>query len=47
MTHKAGRWGGEMFPAIVPMVKSSHDPSTARPALAFASKGKNRPLRSG
>jgi hypothetical protein len=29
-----------MFPATVPVPKSSHDPSTSRPALAFANGGK-------
>jgi hypothetical protein len=42
-----GRRSGEMFPATVLVFECSHDPSAARPALAFASGGKNRPLRSG
>lgn len=28
-----------MFSASVPLLESSHDPSTLRPALAFASEG--------
>jgi hypothetical protein len=43
----AERGRGKMFPATVPIRKPSHDPSTVRLALAFASGGKNRPLRSG
>ncbi len=31
-----------MFPTTVPVLRSSHDPSTARPALMFVS-GRKRP----
>ena len=41
------RRSGAVLPATVLVFKPRHDPSTARPALAFASGGKNRPLRSG
>jgi hypothetical protein len=39
--------GCEMLPETAPMPTFSHDPSTTRPALAFASVRKGRPLRSG